>query len=224
MIEGGAAGARKVLGDIAGTVATRVALLPLALLGSILVARALQPEGKGIYTTVLTLVTFAVAVGALGVNKAATYHIARSGDESEPVRHAAFWISVWNGLLLAVILVGAAVWVAPDLIPGVPLDVLLLTAPMALVLLVRNTWEGFLRGEQRNHTVNFLGLAFTAAFVIAVAVIAAAGVLSPGLAMAARILGAIVAGGLGLWLLGYRRAGVRGPPVRRPLVTSLLAF
>lgn len=62
---------------VAGTYATRVALVVLGMITSIIVARALGPAGRGLYAVALTVGAVGVQFGHVGLHAANTYYVAR---------------------------------------------------------------------------------------------------------------------------------------------------
>jgi O-antigen/teichoic acid export membrane protein len=192
---------RKVITDIGGSFGTRVLLLPLAVASSVILARALEPAGKGDYTTAVTLVTLVVSVGSLGFAKAATYYIARGRADAAAVRGTTLGLSAANGLLLLAILLVAAVAILPEVFPEVPTSAFVLASPIALATLLRAAFEGFLRGEQRNLAVNSTTLFFSTAFVFTLGAILVLGELDATAAVAARMVAIFLAAGLAAWLV-----------------------
>jgi len=210
----------KAVADIGGTLVTRVLLIPLTLASSILVARILGPSGKGVYSTALTVMEIAMFVGALGIAKAATYLLAR-GEATKGVRETALAMTLANGIALTGVLALFILLATPTLLPGVPQTVLLLALPIPLLTLLRSTWEGFLRAEQRNHTINGIGLAFSASFLLGVV---AAALLRVGVntVVGLRTLTALLAAAL-VFAVVCRQAGLRMRMDRR-IVRRLLVL
>ena len=68
---------RRIGGQLATTMVTRFLSFGGMLFFSILVARALQPEGKGVFSSMMSAVTIAATVGAFGLGKAVVYFINR---------------------------------------------------------------------------------------------------------------------------------------------------
>ncbi|HEX2086099.1 MAG TPA: oligosaccharide flippase family protein [Solirubrobacteraceae bacterium] len=201
-------GRRKLYRDIASTLGTRMLLLPLGLASSVMVTRALEPAGKGMYTTVLTFATLATAVGSLGFGRAATYYIARRERDPDDVRAATFALSLGNGLLLTAVMAVLAVTLLPSAFEGIPDEVFLAAAPIGVLTLLRLAYEGFLRGEQRNQAVNALTLIASAAFVVPLAVWLLVDDLSPSAAVALKTTALAVTVGAAAYLLGRRRLGL----------------
>lgn len=66
-----------VVGQVLHTLVTRVGLVVVGLITSVLVARALGPEGRGLYIVAITIGAVGVQLGNVGLAAANTYHVAR---------------------------------------------------------------------------------------------------------------------------------------------------
>jgi len=95
--------------EVAGTFATRVCLFAAGVAGSVLIARALGPEGKGVLAAVLLVPNTLIIVGMFGVGTATTYLIGRGCQLGYIVRRlsriglvlgAAYLVSALAGFLL----------------------------------------------------------------------------------------------------------------------------
>ena len=215
-------GVRRLLLDIGGTVGTRALLLPFSLLSSILLARLLQPEGKGLFTTIATIADLVIGLGNLGIHRATTYYVARSAASRE-VRGVSLWLSLCLGLLLTVVLVALAV-LAPRLAPEIPPVALLLAAPMGVAVMLRGLFEAMLRGEQRPNSVNLVTLCYAALLMAVLGLMALTGQLSLELAVLGRSFATGLAALLALLMVLRGPIGVAGPRVDWPLSRTLLAY
>lgn len=216
-------GRRKAARDIAGTVATRFALLPLTLASGVIIARVLGPSGRGVYATVVTVAELAVLLGALGVGKAVIYYIARERDPDGRYSGTAFWIGLFNGLLLSVALVAFALLLAPHALPGVPTTAMLLAAPWGILAMLRGVWEGELRGFQRNRAVNVIALVYSGSFLGLMAAVAFADELDPEAAVALRVVAATIAAAAAcLWARSRARSGT--PRFESSAARALIVF
>lgn len=215
---------RKLFRDIGTTFMTQVAMVPLALASGIILARALQPAAKGVYTTATTTATIVLMLGSLGVNKAMTYRLAKAGTtDPATVHRTGFLVSLVNGVFVTAVMVVLAIAVGDRLFAGVPTGVLIAAAPICLLTLVRGAWEGALRGEQRNQAVNGMSLVQSATFVAAVSCIALIWHLSAESAVALRVGALAASAAFALWQLGLGKALTRGRFDRR-IALSLVAF
>ena len=90
--------------------ATRVVILPVSLLTSVLVARVLGPELRGAYATVVTLPGLISAFALLGLPNAVNYFAGRGSSVSSLVRASLAFTAV-----LSVVLVGIVWFALPSL-------------------------------------------------------------------------------------------------------------
>lgn len=213
---------RKLLVDVASTLGTRLLLLPLSIAAGIIIARALQPVGKGEYATVLVLVDFGIILGGLGLSKASTYLIA--SGRSQDARMTSLALAGLTGVIVAGSLaVVADLWIS-RILPGVSTLTLLVAAPLALVSMFRLTGEGFLRGEQRNQAINATALIFGATALMGLVVVAALGATTPQAAIGVRLTAAVAAAGIVLVFAARRVSVRRWGRVRRSAARTLLGF
>jgi len=63
---------------VATTFATRIVLLLVGLATTVVVARSLGPEGRGLYAVALTIATLGVQIGNLGLHASNTYYVAKN--------------------------------------------------------------------------------------------------------------------------------------------------
>src|SRR2546430_12953559 len=63
-------GTSQLIRNIGSTFGTRVAVMLIALLSSVLLARMLGPEGRGVFALILLLPSLATSVGVLGFEQA----------------------------------------------------------------------------------------------------------------------------------------------------------
>lgn len=149
---------RQLVRNIGSTLVTRGASLVLALLSSVILARVLGPEGRGVFALVMILPGLAATVGLLGFEQANAVYAGL-----EPRRRLAL---VWQSLATAVGVGGilAAAGTVYFLV-GAPGLVALTAAPSAFVLLLLATipvqlavqyWSAILRGMNRIQLFNLL--------------------------------------------------------------------
>ena len=212
------------MADIAGTFGTRLLLLPITMLGSIVAARALQPEGRGIYASAVTLTNFILLVGSPGLGKAAIYYLGRSTISGPDVRRTAFWLSVANGVALSGVLVVTAYVVVPRWLPDLPTSAVLLAAPLAFLGVLRGIWESFLRAAHRNLQTNIGALLSSAVMTGSFIVIAWAGRLDEDTAILIRVVATAVAALAAAVMLKGHQLPSRLPSVSWPTARLLLTY
>jgi O-antigen/teichoic acid export membrane protein len=206
-------GIRKLLLDLATTMGVRLLALPLALASSVIMARVLQPAGRGQYTTATTIGELAVVFGSLGVTTSALYYIARANLNREIVLATSLALAVVVGLAIsAIFLLALPVLRVVSIHERIPTVMVLVVAPIGVLSLARSTLETFLRATHRVQAVNVVAVVASLYYLLAIAVIADFHQLTPARAVAARISMAGV-GALAAYLF-VRRAGISLPRPR----------
>jgi len=142
--------------NIGSTLVTRVGVLLIALLSSVVLARTLGPEGRGMFALILLLPTLATSLGLLGFEQAnAVYAGLAPGSRG---------VLVWQSAAVAVGVGGTAAGIGMAyFLAGAPGFEALAGAPPALVLLLLATiparlivdyWGAIIRGMNRIHLIN----------------------------------------------------------------------
>lgn len=129
---------------VAETMATRVALVAIGLVTSVLIARSLGPEGRGLQAAIAAITAIGVQFGNMGLHSSNTYYVAKKPS----LLPVLVGNSLFVGLGLASLLAGAA-WAAaavwPSLFPlsGALLALALAGIPVGLAyLLMQNLLLG----------------------------------------------------------------------------------
>ncbi len=160
--------------NIGTTLLARIAVLGIALVSSVVLARLLGPEARGTFALVLILPEFAMTFGLLGFEQSNAVY---AGIEPK-ARAALVWQSILVATVAGTIVVGAG---ASFLALGAPGFESLLRAPLWMYLvplaavparLVARFWSALLRGMNHIATVNLfevgtkvLSLVLVVAFV-----------------------------------------------------------
>ncbi len=100
--------------SVAMTLGTRGLALPIGIASSVLTARLLGPEGRGIIVLLTVLQGLAIQFGSVGFNASMTYFISRDRSLSEAVGSNAFVVATVAGVLTAFLFLGAE-----QIFPGV---------------------------------------------------------------------------------------------------------
>ncbi len=139
--------------SVAETMATRIALVGVGLVTSVLIARSLGPEGRGLQATMATITALGVQFGNLGLHASNTYYVARDRKSLPTLMGNSLLVGLGAGSLLC--LVGGVAMLA---IPGIsPLPPALVALALAAVpiglcyLLLQNLLLGI--GEVRRYNV-----------------------------------------------------------------------
>jgi O-antigen/teichoic acid export membrane protein len=132
---------------VAETFATRILLIGMGLITSVIVARTLGPEGRGLYAVAVTIGTIGVQFGNLGLHASNTYCAAKDRGLLPALVGNTFMISFGLGGLIAV-----AAWVVsfqwPYLAPihEILLGLSLIYIPLGLgYMLLQNLFLGIQR-------------------------------------------------------------------------------
>jgi O-antigen/teichoic acid export membrane protein len=216
-------GRRKFVVDVATTLGARFAAVPLALVSSILLARTLQPAGKGVYATVVTFADLSLVLGSLGISTAAVYYLAQSSEDVEQTRATVLGLCLVVGLAVSLGLVAVA---AVSLVRGGGQGswALAVVAPVGVISLGRAGLESFFRAQHRIRTINAAAVVSSLAFVLLIAL----AVLGPGLsatsAVALRVVSILAA--TVVLVVAARSTGVAVPRPRLHVPTArlLLAY
>lgn len=91
------------LKDTLATVGTRVAVLGITFSVSVIVARALGPEGRGLYAVAAAITALGVQFGNLGFHSSNTYYVARQRDLLPALFGNALAVAVALGTVIALV-------------------------------------------------------------------------------------------------------------------------
>jgi len=180
------------------TFAARVAALLLGIAGSVIVARALGPAGRGQYTLIILIPTLLQITGGLGLDQAIVYLVARNRDDARSI--AVTLASASSGLGLLLIALYAVISLLPPYIGYLrtaqvdPTLVWILVAllPVTLVALcLQSTILGLERYRAYN-LASLIGPVATLILLLALVVVLRLGVAGAVLASAGSSLLAVV--------------------------------
>jgi O-antigen/teichoic acid export membrane protein len=158
----------KLVSNILTTLSARIVLLALALVSSIVLARALGPEGRGLFALVVLLPDLAGTVALLGFDQANAVYAGL-----KPERRRAL---VWQSVAIAVVVGGSiAAACACFIALGAPGFQSLLRGPLWLYLLplamlpgglIVQYWQAILRGMDRIFLLNVIDVGMKAASLV----------------------------------------------------------
>jgi O-antigen/teichoic acid export membrane protein len=112
--------------DVAITGVTQVANTVGAMIGGILVARALGPSGKGVISVLAALGGIAVTLASFGVHLSGVYFLGRFKSDREAVVSNNLLVGVAGGLLTGVLLAAVGVLTHAHLLRGIGTEMFLL--------------------------------------------------------------------------------------------------
>jgi len=191
--------ARSLTKPIFGTLASNVCLLLLGLGASVILNRALGPEGKGLYATLVTTSQLSAMIASLGVGKSVVFYMANREENQQRVFNTFLFITGLTVLLAFLVSLAIAAFSA-RLYSG--LDLLCLGGLSAFSLL-HSSGLGVLRGIKDFKAGNLQNLLANAIFVTTVAALVCAGVALPSSVAACKIFSF----GLGAMLIWQRLKG-----------------
>lgn len=99
------------------TLLARGLALPIGIASSIITARALGPEGRGVLAALMVIQGLAIQFGMLGYNGSITYFLSYEPERARAIVGNSVWTAVLGGLLVAGIFAAAAA-VAPQAVLG----------------------------------------------------------------------------------------------------------
>jgi O-antigen/teichoic acid export membrane protein len=215
---------RKLVVDIATTFGARFVGLPLALVSSILLARSLQPSGRGVYATVTTVGDLSLVLGTMGISTAAVYYLARETDALERTRSTVLGVCALIGVAISAALAAAAAIAAFALHAPAAGWALVAVAPIGMVSLGRAALDSFFRAEHLIGTINVAAVISSASFLAFIGVAVLGRGLSPAIAVALRV-GSVAAGIVVLAVAARSfRLTIPRPRLHAPTVRVLLAY
>ncbi|MGO9127636.1 MAG: flippase [Terriglobales bacterium] len=154
------------------TFATRIVLMGLGLATTVVVARSLGPEGRGLYAVALTIATLGVQLGNLGLHASNTYYVAKDRSLLSGLIGNTLVVTLgFGGLGAAVAAAVFHAWPALAPVRGWLLFIALLLIPIGLAyLLLQNLLLGLMEAGAYNRIALFskmLGLGLLGVLVMA---------------------------------------------------------
>jgi O-antigen/teichoic acid export membrane protein len=194
---------------VAETLATRAALVPLSLITSVLVARALGPEGRGIYAVAYTILGMGAQFGNLGLHASNTYYLAKDRTTLGPLLSNTLVLGTGVGTLVALIAWGlTGLWPQLPLFSGFVLALTLIMIPLHLdSMLVQN----LILGLQEIRLFNKMELVSRVAIIALLAGVFAAGKATVPLVFAIGVAGPVLILLWGLWRFRRELAALAAP-------------
>lgn len=176
--------------QVAETYLTRVFIVALGFVNSVLVTRILGPEGRGLFAVATTVAAIGVQLGNLGLHSSNTYYVSRDPTILPRLLGNTLIICAVSavGAVAALFLFEARPDVAP--VAGILLPLALAAVPVGLAnLLLQN----LLIGTQRLRKYNVIDLTTRVAAVLLVAATVPLGFVSPEVVFTL-VLGTVVIG------------------------------
>jgi O-antigen/teichoic acid export membrane protein len=177
--------------QVSETYLTRLSVVALGFINSIVVTRILGPEGRGLFAVANTLSATGVQLGNLGLQSSNTYYVARDRSALPVLLGNSLVVTAVCGLasLAAFLLLQLRPGLAP--IGGTLLALTCLAVPAGIASLLL---QNLLIGTQQIRAYNLIDLSTRVLAVLLVAATAPLGLVSPemifGLVLATVVLGA----------------------------------
>lgn len=141
---------------VAETFATRILLIGIGLLTSVIVARILGPEGLGLYAMAVVISVIGVQFANLGLHASNTYYVARDRKLLPPLVGNTLVASfVFGGIGATLTLLIFSMWPKLSPIDGLLLILALLWIPFGLAYMLL---QNLILGIQEVHTYNKIEL------------------------------------------------------------------
>ena len=191
--------------QVSETYLTRLFVVALGFVNSILVTRILGPEGRGLFAVANTLSATGVQLGNLGLQSSNTYYVSRDSRALPVLLGNSLVVSAGCGIavLAAFFLLQVRPGIAP--ISGTLLALTFVAIPAGLVSLLL---QNLLIGTQQIHTYNVIDLTTRVLAVLLVAATAPLGLVSPELVFAL-VLATVVLGAA--WSFVRLKEQLQGP-------------
>jgi O-antigen/teichoic acid export membrane protein len=178
--------------QVSETYLTRLAVVVLGFVNSILVTRVLGPEGRGLFALANTLSATGVQLGNLGLQSSNTYYVSRDSRALPVLLGNSLVVSAVCGFLMIAAL--PLLLLRPEIAPvgGVLLALTFLAIPAGLASLLL---QNLLIGTQQIRSYNLIDLTTRVLAVLLVATTVPLGIVSPEavftLVLATVVLGAV---------------------------------
>ncbi len=188
------------------TMATRVALIAIGLVTSVLIARSLGPEGRGLQAAIAALTAVGVQFGNLGLHASNTYYVAKKHDLLPTLVGNSLLVSL-GGATAVSVAAGLVMSIWPSLSPvdGVYLWLALAGIPLGLTYLLL---QNLLMGIQQVRAYNVIELGVRIGMIVMLALIIAGGLVSVEAVAIAGLATTVIAA---VWCLVKLRPHLRGP-------------
>ncbi len=152
------------------TLLTRILQLIFAIGTSVIIARVLGPEGKGVYALALLLPSILVALTDLGVGPASVYYIGKKKYSSKEI----FGANIIYSFLISIFAISIGLIVVlffrEEAFPGVPKEYLLLALSLIPFQVFLTLVVDVLLGLRKIKEYNFVQLVHTFMFLFLIAI------------------------------------------------------
>lgn len=175
--------------DIGETFGVRAFLLGAGLINTILIARALGPDGRGLYAVAIAVGAIGYQVANLGLHSASTFFVARDRSLLPSLVSNAIAIAAMATVLAALAFAGFAFY--PELAP-VPIDLMAIGLAIVPALVLAGLLKHLLIGIHRVRAYNAVELVSHLGAIAVLLVLLLADVATPLTVAAATLLTAVL--------------------------------
>ncbi|MGQ9631404.1 MAG: oligosaccharide flippase family protein [bacterium] len=130
------------------TFVTKIFLIAVGVLSSIIVARYLGPSGRGVFAVLGVISGIALQFGNLGLHASNTYFVAKDRDVLSKVFSNTLWVGIIVGIIISAIIIALAKYF-PDFAKGIPRTLLLITLLVIPFQLITLLYQNIILGLQR---------------------------------------------------------------------------
>jgi O-antigen/teichoic acid export membrane protein len=145
---------KKLALDISGTFGTRLITLVFGLVTGIITARALGPEGRGVFGLVAMFPNSLVTLTKFGQGISAVYFIRRERENASAVASNLMLIAILTAIGLTLLTLALHRVLLDSILRGVPLWALLTVLPLLPTLLLESHLYGVLQATDRFYVYN----------------------------------------------------------------------
>lgn len=142
------------------TFISQVIILIFGIAGSIIVARVLGPEGKGIYSLAILLPTFIVTLTNLGISPATIYYTAKESYDRKQIFGNNILLSLALGAASLAVSLIVILFFSESILPGLPMTLALVGLFIIPFRLMVDNIQKIFIGMQKILTANILSIIY----------------------------------------------------------------
>jgi O-antigen/teichoic acid export membrane protein len=208
--------------DVVTTLLSRGVVLGVGLIQSVIVARALQPVGRGQYAILFLIPSFVLIIVPLGLQWSLVYFLRQGDRPRERLLRTGLGLGLLLGLTGFLTTLLAQLWVRDSFLAGLTLLAIVVSSATLFPRVLLVCWQGAFRGLNRIFHAN-LAAAVQPLVLFGLICIALLGLRAGVLGVAIAVLAAELLGALWIGLLVFR-GRPPAPIVDRTLAGPLLGY
>lgn len=216
--------ARRFRADVAGTVVAKFVALGATAIQTVLTARFLGPEGRGVVAVVVLISSTAALLLGSGLTGSTIFHVAsRRSEPREAAGLSVAFVFVACGLSLLVALVLRSLGLLDNIFPGIPTALVALGVAGVPVIVLNNQLRSILQGMNRIRAANVVAVAEPIATVVLTGSVLAVIGARPAAVAAAILTAAALGAGIAMHRLRLPAAAYR-PSLPKGKMRSLWQY